>query len=395
MRAARILLAAGPVATPVATPVVAPIATPIATPPSTPSAVPSRGAGTPPARGGRSGRPRRPARPITPMPVVPRTPAAPAPRAALLPLVGVALVAGVAASAATVALTRGLAPDPVAASGPVGPPGTSTASVADAGPAPVPLGPVPTGEPSDDDRAGGSDPRIAELVAGLEAARAERSRLAETLVGLSREVGELTDAVGAVNLPGGDAPDPEAAAPADALAGGGGGRGGDAPDDDPLAGLVAAGLDPASAADLRRRQDEYQLARLELVDQAAREGWEDSDAFEQRLEELDGAAPDLRSELGDDGYDRYLFESGARNRVGIEAIIPGSAAASAGLQVGDVVLGYADGRVFAPGDLQDATRSGTRGEPVTVLAERDGRNVEVQVPRGPLGITLDRIRREP
>ena len=335
------------------------------------------------------------------MPVVPRTPAAPAPRAALLPLVGVALVAGVAASAATVALTRGLAPDPVVASGSVGPFGTSTAPVADAGPAPSPLAPVPTGDPLNDDRAGEPDPRIAELVAGLEAARAERSQLAETLVGLSREVGELTDAVGAVNLPGAGAPDPEAAAPADALAGSGGGqggeggRGGEAPADDPLAGLVAAGLDPASAADLRRRQDEYQLARLELVDQAAREGWEDSDAFEQRLEELDGAAPDLRSELGDDGYDRYLFESGARNRVGIEAIIPGSAAASAGLQAGDVVLGYADGRVFAPGDLQDATRSGTRGEPVTVLAERDGRTVEVQVPRGPLGVTLDRMRREP
>ena len=328
------------------------------------------------------------------MPVVPRTPAAPAPRAAILPLVAVALVSGLAASAATVALTRGLAPDP--APGPVGPLGTATAPLADAGPAPSPLAPVPTSGPPNDDRAGEPDPRIAELAAGLEAARAERSQLAETLVGLSREVGELTDAVGAVNLPGAGAPDPEAAAPADALAGGGGGgRDGDAPDDDPLAGLVAAGLDPASAADLRRRQDEYQLARLELVDQAAREGWEDSDAFEQRLDELDGAAPDLRTELGEDGYDRYLFESGARNRVGIESIIPGSAAASAGLRAGDVVIGYADGRVFEPGDLQEATRSGTRGEPVSLLAERDGRTVEVQVPRGPLGVTLDRMRREP
>ena len=318
------------------------------------------------------------------MPVVPRPARTPPAAPSIAPLVAVALASGAAASVATVALTRALdVPDPV-----------DTGLVATAAPAPA-AAPVPEAMPVG---AAPADPRIAGLVAALEGADAERSQLAATLVALSREVGELTDAVGAINLPGAAG----GAAGADPEAGTDGarrGRGGTDPSADPaeaaLAGLVAAGLDPVAAADLQRRQDEYQLARLELVDQAAREGWEDSELFDERLDALDETSPDLREELGEDGYDRYLYESGARNRVRVASIIPGSAASAAGLEPGDVVLGYADGRVFRPGDLQDATRTGTRGEPVTLVAERDGRSVTVQVPRGPLGVTLGRLRREP
>jgi len=97
-----------------------------------------------------------------------------------------------------------------------------------------------------------------------------------------------------------------------------------------------------------------------------------------------------------DGWDRYLFEAGRRNRVSIASIIPGSAAETAGLQVGDQVLAYADTRVFVPNDLQQATQSGARGEAVALTVRRAGGfNQTLNVVRGPLGVTLARERSEP
>ncbi len=52
--------------------------------------------------------------------------------------------------------------------------------------------------------------------------------------------------------------------------------------------LIAAGLDEQSAGSIQARRDQYQLARLELFDQATREGWINSDDFGDRLSELDG-----------------------------------------------------------------------------------------------------------
>ncbi len=159
--------------------------------------------------------------------------------------------------------------------------------------------------------------------------------------------------------------------------------------------LVAVGVDTQTAGSIQSRIDEQELARLELIDQASREGWRDSDEFEQRLEELDEAGVDLRDELGDDDYDRYLFEAGRSNRVGVGSVISGSAADQAGLQAGDEVVAYADDRVFASRELQGATRSGERGELVQVVVRRDGSELVLSVPRGPLGITLRPQRIEP
>ncbi len=323
--------------------------------------------------------------PVSRRPSTPRTP--------VVPLLVVGLVAGAAGAAGTLVVQAVGAPDAARPDGVLAAPVAGPAEVESVRPSIASAPTAPSTEAAAD---------VERLAARFEAAEAERAQLAATVVALSREVGELTDAVGAVNLPQGGAragagdlaaTGSEAGGPADR------GDGADAvnrsPEERALASLVAAGLDPGSAAALKRRQDDFQLARLELVDRAAREGWEDSDAFEEQLEALEGTRPDLRAELGDDGYDRYLAESGAPNRIGIAEVIPGSAADVAGLQPGDIVVGYADGRVFEPSDLQSATRGGTRGEPVSVLAERDGQSVTVSVPRGPLGITLSRERRDP
>ena len=153
--------------------------------------------------------------------------------------------------------------------------------------------------------------------------------------------------------------------------------------------LVAAGVDYTSAQALEARQNQYQLARLELVDQAEREGWRDSEQFSDRLSDLEDQRPDLRTELGDDAYDRYLFEAGRSNRVSIASIIPGSEAELAGVQVGDTVFSYADTRVFTTGELQRATREGDRGELIMLQVDRQGQSVFIEVARGPLGVTLN------
>lgn len=159
--------------------------------------------------------------------------------------------------------------------------------------------------------------------------------------------------------------------------------------------LLAAGVDEQTAYELQSRTDQYQLARLELLDQAAREGWSNSDQLDERLEDLDEDRVDFREELGDVAYDRYLFESGISNRVRIESIINGSAADLAGLQRGDVMSSYADEQVFRVQELQNATQSGERGQYVQVIIERDGELLVTDIPRGPLGVTLDAFRLQP
>ena len=159
--------------------------------------------------------------------------------------------------------------------------------------------------------------------------------------------------------------------------------------------LVAAGVDYNNALSIQARQDQYQLDRLDLFDRAEREGWIESDQFNERLSELDDSRMDLREELGDEGYDRYLFAAGRNNRVVISNVIPGSAADIAGLQAGDTVISYANQRVFTTRDLQSATRDGLRGEGVMVNVERQGQVLFLDLPRGPLGVSLNAEQQNP
>ena len=231
-----------------------------------------------------------------------------------------------------------------------------------------------------------------ELKQGLAAASAERSQLAKVIAQLTQQIDTLKS----------EASDREALAEQDELAlfhrsealpSGGessffNGTGEQENSERTVRSLIAAGIDEQSAADIQSRRDQYQLARLELFDQATREGWINSDDFGERLSELGEQRVDLRAELGDSAYDEYLFESGNNNRILLESVINGSAAQIAGLQIGDMVISYADERVFNTRELQSATRAGSRGEYVQVSFERAGQFLSADVPRGPLGVTL-------
>lgn len=155
-----------------------------------------------------------------------------------------------------------------------------------------------------------------------------------------------------------------------------------------VASLIAAGIDEQTALDLQSRRDQQQLARLELFDQAAREGWSESEQLQQHLTELNASRIVLRDELGDDAFDRFLYESGDANRVSIASVISGSAADIAGLGVGDLIVSYNNQRIFRASELQQATREGSRGEYVQILFDRGGQFLSADLPRGPLGVTL-------
>ena len=294
----------------------------------------------------------------------------------------VALAAGTGAGAATLSLSRLLA-DPAPADEPLAR-------------APAP----PTSAP-----AAGIETELSALRVALERAEAERSQLAGSLLALNRRNEALESrlasmavtnaAAPAENLAESDPMLPSGEVGDDSLAGR---TGEEAPRDRrqaELDSLLAAGLDPQSVEEIRRRRDGFELSRLELIDRATREGWRDDERFDREIDSLEENRPDLREELGDEAYDRYLYEQGGGNRVGVASVMSGSVAERAGLESGDVIVSYAGERMFRLRELQSATRGGNYGESVQLSVRRDGEVVAIEVPRGPLGVTLNRTRREP
>ncbi|MFQ5513661.1 MAG: PDZ domain-containing protein [Myxococcota bacterium] len=155
--------------------------------------------------------------------------------------------------------------------------------------------------------------------------------------------------------------------------------------------LVAEGVPPDEARWLHERFDAFEMERLELLDQATREGWSRTPRYreEQRVRNFA-----LREELGDDLYDRMLFATGRKNRIVIRDVLSHSPAEEVGLRPGDVVLRYDDRRIFNPYELQNATTGGRRGESVAVDILRNGQSRRIYVPRGPLGVRM-RAERQP
>ena len=134
---------------------------------------------------------------------------------------------------------------------------------------------------------------------------------------------------------------------------------------------------------------------MDLRDIAIREGWFGSDRYRDELSRIEEDSLDMRKEIGEDFYDRYLFATGEDNRVAIDSIIPGSTAEEAGLQPGDLVELYGDNRIFRFDDLRTATSDGERGELVPVRIRRGDGIVDAWLPRGPLGVRMDRTRVDP
>ena len=220
------------------------------------------------------------------------------------------------------------------------------------------------------------------LRARLDQVSAGWSRVQEDLTQLWRRVGELEQRLAAVQA----APGPAGSAARTRLGATGEGQ---------RTALVKAGWSEEDAAALVQRQGQRSLERLDLRDLAQREGWLGTDRYREEIARLDAGAVPLREELGDAAYDRYLYATGEDNRVRVDSIIPGSVAELAGLQPGDLIESYAGQALFGYADLRDATAGGERGELVRVQVQRNGRILDLNLSRGPLGVQLDSARAEP
>jgi len=149
-------------------------------------------------------------------------------------------------------------------------------------------------------------------------------------------------------------------------------------------------FEPATITEIELIRDQVQLQRLELRDQATREGYINTDRFRDEIRALNNSGR-LRETLGDDDFDKLLLAEGRTNRVQIESVIENSAANLAGLEVGDTVISYADERIFNFRDLQGATTSGLRDEPVRIQVSRNDEIIDLVISRGPMGVTLSGV----
>ncbi len=150
--------------------------------------------------------------------------------------------------------------------------------------------------------------------------------------------------------------------------------------------LVSLGIHASEVERLHDRWAEQELEIQTIADNALREGWFFTD---RHRNELQRAKRELREDLSDEDYDRYLYALGKPNRVVASEILPNSAASDAGLRRGDVILHYGDVRIFNPGEVLIASAQVASGSSATLVFLRDGRTRKVYVASGVLGVILE------
>jgi hypothetical protein len=151
-----------------------------------------------------------------------------------------------------------------------------------------------------------------------------------------------------------------------------------------LARFVEAGFTRERAEWIERRAEELEVQAMQAQYEAQRSG--------QPVQGQMDTQRALRAELGDAEYERYLTATGRPTQVQVMDVLASSNAERAGLQAGDQIVSYAGSRVFDVRELNALTREGSGGESVTVEVRRNGQTVQVQVPRGPLGVSSGAVR---
>ncbi len=156
-----------------------------------------------------------------------------------------------------------------------------------------------------------------------------------------------------------------------------------------LAALTDAGITERDATAIKSRLDELSMQRLYLRDQAQREGWLGKEEYRNEIRRLNTAQNNLAEEFGSDNYSRYLYATGRPNQVNVQSVIENSPAYTAGMQNGDRLISYDNQPIYDTRAIRQGTQRGTAGEMVPVVVLRNGQQMEIYVPRGPLGITMD------
>lgn len=141
--------------------------------------------------------------------------------------------------------------------------------------------------------------------------------------------------------------------------------------------LQNAGFAPDRAAWIQRRREELRMEALQAQYEARRAGRPSPSDFGERA---------LRTDLGDADYERYLQSMGRLTTVPIAGVLESSPAQRSGLKAGDEIVAYNGQRVFDITELNEMVLGGVPGESVVVDVRRGGQNLQLVIPRGPLGI---------
>lgn len=146
--------------------------------------------------------------------------------------------------------------------------------------------------------------------------------------------------------------------------------------------MLEAGIDHAKAEWILRRESELQFEALQIRYEAGRNG--DINDFYSTRTDLRNM---LRQEIGDSDYERYLSANGMGTNVVVSSVLDASPARAAGLRPGDRITRYNGKRIFSMTDVTEEIMLGTPGESIVLEFERDGLPMQVQLPRGPIGIS--------
>ena len=148
--------------------------------------------------------------------------------------------------------------------------------------------------------------------------------------------------------------------------------------------LIQGGFPPDRAEWIVRREGELMMEQLQARYDAMRgnEG-QASFGFGQGFSQ----ANELRSELGDADYERYLAATGRPTSIGIGRVFANSPAEQAGVQPGDRIVRYDGERVFSMMDMANRIMQSPAEGNVVVDIERGGVQMQLVIPRGPLGVS--------
>ena len=149
--------------------------------------------------------------------------------------------------------------------------------------------------------------------------------------------------------------------------------------------LVRAGFAEAEANWLLKNESDVQLQTL-YSDHEAQRAASQNNEDPPRV----SAADQLRANIGDEFYERYLEANNRPTSVSVASILGSSPGEIAGLQAGDKIKSYAGERVFNVRDLNRLTVQGTAGESTLLEVERNGEPLQLTIPRGPVGINTRR-----
>ena len=238
---------------------------------------------------------------------------------------------------------------------------------------------------NDFDNNAATEQRIQALELAVSEERRARQLLEDELLAIYADL-EMLQA-GLANAPSGAGADPIMDGPVDVETAAAGQR--QARESRDLArrdAMIEAGLTPARADYILRRESEMRYEAMQAVFEARNAG-----------ETIDRFSPDmnpealLRQEIGDDDYERYLEANNRPTSVGVSSVMAASPAERAGLQPGDQIVGYDGERVFSSFELMQRTMEGGDGNVVVDLV-RDGSPMQIVVPRGPIGVEIGRFR---